>query len=37
MEYVSWAGAKSAMRYIDPVDPFVGERVIQIEELGRIE
>jgi integrase len=37
MEYVGWTDTKSAMRYIDSIDPFATERTMQIEESDRIE
>ncbi|MDR3409953.1 MAG: site-specific integrase [Formivibrio sp.] len=37
MEYVGWTDAKSAMRYIDTVDPFASARIGLIEESGRLE
>jgi integrase len=37
MEYVGWTDPKSAMRYIDSVDPFAAGRALQIEGSGRIE
>jgi len=37
MEYVGWTDPKSAMRYIDGIDPFAPGRALQAEEPARIE
>jgi integrase len=37
MEYVGWTDPKSAMRYIDGIDPFAPGRALQTEEPARIE
>jgi hypothetical protein len=36
MEYVGWTDAKSAMRYIDTIDPFTAEHAIQITAMAAL-
>lgn len=36
MEYVGWTDPKSAMRYIDSIDPFAPGHAVQMEDSSRI-